>query len=91
MPEMRILFFIAAGLNSVAITIVPICTIFLAYYSSSRVVSISYSIALIQGLIMISGIVGSWLGATPHKLRHTFATLAKEGNYGRGFTSFNSF
>lgn len=64
MPEMRTLFFIAAGLNSVAITIVPICTIFLAYYASSRVVSISYSIALIQGLIMISGIVGSWLGAT---------------------------
>lgn len=64
MPEMRGLFFIATGLNSVAITIVPICAIFLAYYPSSRIVNISYSIAFVQGLIMISGIIGSWLGAT---------------------------
>lgn len=49
--------------------------------------------ALSVNFIVTSSIsmFANFLGATPHKLIHTFATLAKEGNYGRGITSFNSF
>lgn len=61
--KMRTLFIIAAGLNSVAITIVPISTIALSYNSEYTIINISFSIAMIQALIMVSGIVGSWVGA----------------------------
>lgn len=63
MKKMRLLFFIAAGLNSIAVTIIPISTIFLSYHPDNQVINIPVSIALIQGLIMISGITGNWLGA----------------------------
>lgn len=63
MKKMRILFFIAAGLNSIAVTIIPICTIVLSYHTENQFVNLPVSIALIQGLIMIAGISGNWLGA----------------------------
>lgn len=63
MKKIRLLFFIAAGLNSVAVTIIPISTIVLAYDKNNQIISVPFSIALIQCLIMITGIIGNWVGA----------------------------
>lgn len=75
LPQMRIFFFIAAGLNSVAITVIPVVTIVLSYNKSDILISIPFSIAFIQAIITISGILGSWLGARSLKKMSTKSIL----------------
>lgn len=75
LPQMRIFFFIAAGLNSVAVTVIPVVTIVLSHDESNVLMNIPFSIAFIQAAITLSGILGSWLGARKLKSMSTKSIL----------------
>ncbi|WP_158006625.1 hypothetical protein [Floricoccus penangensis] len=60
--SIRNFFLFAACLNSFSQTTIPVLSIYLSQNKGFQIINLAYSVAITQGLIVISGLLGNFLG-----------------------------
>lgn len=60
--SIRNFFLFAACLNSFSQTTIPVLSIYLAQNEDFQIINLAYSVAITQGLIVLSGLLGNFLG-----------------------------
>ncbi|OFI48512.1 hypothetical protein BG261_06335 [Floricoccus tropicus] len=60
--SIRNFFLFAACLNSFSQTTIPVLSIYLSQNKDFQIINLAYSVAITQGLIVLSGLLGNFLG-----------------------------